>query len=186
VFSRRRPGQDPHEYEVIIIRVEPAATFNGSDIPEREAYPSPRQWGKLGWSIPEKGGRFSGLGIVSENLTKPRKERTSWAELFSEFRKGVALRGYPTTAFIGLWRAFGKPFGKGISIYFLTTFSQKKDQAPAVLDDPQLPPREGSALIFEGLRTSWPEMFALTFLTCFSRKESAPALLDSETNPSRR
>ena len=114
---------------MMIHRVEPAATFNGSDIPEREAYPSPSQWGKLGWSIPEKGWALFWTGIVSENLNKPRKERTSWAELFSEFRKGVALHGYPTTAFIGLWRAFGKHFAKGFSFISDNLFSKEGSSA---------------------------------------------------------
>jgi hypothetical protein len=115
-------------------------------------------------------GAFLGW-IVCENLNKSRKERTSWAELFSEFRKGVALR---VQALASLWETLRE----GISVYFLTTFSQKKDQAPAVLDDPQLPPREGFALILSSTNLLARDVGA-EFLTCLSRKESAPALLDS-------
>jgi hypothetical protein len=54
VFERSRsPKHEPHELELVIIKIEPEGkTPTGSIVPEREAYPSASRWGTLGWSFP--------------------------------------------------------------------------------------------------------------------------------------
>ena len=87
VFARSFPGKPPHEYEVIIIRILPAALAPGDIIvPRREAYPSSDRWGELGWSIPKLDLAIAWAEMVLVNLGQPEKERSAWPELFSRFK----------------------------------------------------------------------------------------------------
>jgi hypothetical protein len=91
VFARSIPGRAPHEFEVVIIRIAPAAVSpSGSAIPVREEYPSSNKWGKYGWSIPKRDQAIAWAEMILTNLAKPQRERTAWPELFSQFKSGLA------------------------------------------------------------------------------------------------
>src|SRR5271166_5310794 len=53
IYERSFPGKKPHELELISIKIKhEGMTPTGSMVPEREAYPSPKEWGMYGWSFP--------------------------------------------------------------------------------------------------------------------------------------
>jgi hypothetical protein len=53
IYARSRPNREPHELELVVIRVKPESRLpNGTVVPEREAYPSNSEWGQFGWSFP--------------------------------------------------------------------------------------------------------------------------------------
>lgn len=54
VYARSlSPEHEPHELELIVIQIkQEGRTPSGSYVPEREAYPSPSEWGRLAWSFP--------------------------------------------------------------------------------------------------------------------------------------
>lgn len=66
IYARARPNSDPHELELVVIREKKASTMpNGAIIPEREAYPSPGEWGRWAWSFPIREREFV-FGLVSQ------------------------------------------------------------------------------------------------------------------------
>jgi hypothetical protein len=90
VFARSIPGRAPHEYEVVIIRIAPAAVSpSGTLIPKREEYPSSSKWGTLGWSIPKRDQATAWAEMAVGNLELPREGRTAWPELFSRFKTKI-------------------------------------------------------------------------------------------------
>jgi hypothetical protein len=54
VYERSLDVQsEPHELEIVLIRVVPEKVMpDGARVPEREAYPTPSEWGRYGWSVP--------------------------------------------------------------------------------------------------------------------------------------
>jgi hypothetical protein len=90
VFARSIAGKAPHEYEVIIEKIAPAAVSpSGSVIPVREEYPSSNKWGKYAWSIPKQNRAYAWAEMVLSNLAKPQRERMAWPELFSQFKRKI-------------------------------------------------------------------------------------------------
>ena len=89
VFARSIAGKAPHEYEVITVRIAPAAVSpSGSVIPVREEYPSSNKWGKYGWSLPKQAQAVAWAEMILANLAKPQRERMAWPALFSQFKRG--------------------------------------------------------------------------------------------------
>jgi hypothetical protein len=90
VYSRARRNNPPHEYEIIIIRIEPAGIFpNGTIKTARYAYPPSSAWGRLGWSLPTYRQAIAWAHIVLTKLKEPIKGRTSWPELFTRFKEST-------------------------------------------------------------------------------------------------
>src|SRR5258708_4583382 len=53
IYERSRPGREPHEFELVVIREQKERVLlDGSIIPAREAYPNSENWGTYGWSFP--------------------------------------------------------------------------------------------------------------------------------------
>ncbi len=87
IFSRSVPGQAPHEYEVVIVRIAPESVSpSGAVVPVREEYPGSSKWGRLGWSLPSREQAVAWAESVTANLGLPREERVAWPELLHRFR----------------------------------------------------------------------------------------------------
>jgi hypothetical protein len=88
IYGRSRKDNPPHEFEVIIVRLEAEGIFpNGTVKPARYAYPSTSTWGRLAWSIPTLPSAIKWAHIVLDKLKEPIKGRTPWPELFTRFKE---------------------------------------------------------------------------------------------------
>jgi hypothetical protein len=88
VYSRSRRNNPPHEFEIIIVRIEPAGIFpNGTLKTARYAYPPSSAWGRLGWSLPTLRQALKWAEIVLAKQKEPIKGRTPWPELFARFKE---------------------------------------------------------------------------------------------------
>jgi hypothetical protein len=53
IYARALPDREPHEFELVAIQRRPESTTpSGTQVPEREGYPSNSEWGKCAWSFP--------------------------------------------------------------------------------------------------------------------------------------
>jgi hypothetical protein len=77
---------EPHELELITIVIQPEGkTPTGSTVPEREAYPSASQWGKLAWSFPVRM-KPRVMGLAEKLIAIKEKRGTFVREALAGFR----------------------------------------------------------------------------------------------------
>lgn len=68
LFEQRR-GDEAKGYELVIIRVKPAATLpNGRSVSEREAYPSSEEWGVFWWTVVDRVAAFGRFAELVDDL----------------------------------------------------------------------------------------------------------------------
>lgn len=75
IYSQSRDGH-PLAWEVVVIRIAPAANICGNEYPEREIYPNDEAWGKRGWTcltLEEAERRFEDVINAHPDATVTRK-----------------------------------------------------------------------------------------------------------------
>jgi hypothetical protein len=88
IFARSRRDRPPHEYEVVIIKLEAEGRLpNGTTVPARYAYPCSSAWGKLAWSVSNLEDSIRWAEIVLSKLREPARIKTSWPILFARFKE---------------------------------------------------------------------------------------------------
>lgn len=86
VYERSLPKKEPHELELICIAIKTAGvTPTGALVPEREAYPSPSEWGTLGWSFPVRHKAWV-LGLAEKLRGISKARGTFVRQAISEFK----------------------------------------------------------------------------------------------------